>query len=531
MSLGVTPLEIVARGTHPLLATAEHWQRVLLSDVAHVQNGFAFKSAYFHPDDGVPLVRIRDIANEETEHRYFGDFDGRYLIARGDILIGMDGDFGVSRWRGGQALLNQRVCKITLTSDCFDERFLFLCLQPFLDAINAETSSVTVKHLSSRTIEEIPLPLPPLSEQRRIVAKIEELFSELDKGIESLKTARRQLEVYRQSVLKHAFEGRLTAQWREENKDELETPKELLARIKEQRAARHERQLKEWKRAVKTWEADDKAGKKPTKPGGVTPLVEVVPEEKERLPNIPESWCFVRLGQIAEIGSGMSVSATRKLEDPLTVPYLRVANVQRGFLDLSEIKSMNIERSQLGTFQLKEWDVLFNEGGDRDKLGRGWIWQSEITPCITQNHVFRASPYLASESHSKLLSYWANTFGQAYFEKAGKQTTNLASINKTVLSQFPVPLIPYEEQEEICEQIEQSLTNLDAQEQEIASALCRADLLRQSILKKAFSGQLVAQDPNDEPVSVLLDTIRKEKRQSGKRERPRPHMHAAKATS
>ena len=107
--------------------------------------------------------------------------------------------------------------------------------------------------------------MPPLPEQHRIVAKIEELFSELDKGVESLKTARTQLKVYRQAVLKHAFEGKLTAQWREENKDKLETPEQLLARIKRERETRYERQLKEWKAAVsRTWEESGKPGKKPT---------------------------------------------------------------------------------------------------------------------------------------------------------------------------------------------------------------------------------------------------------------------------
>ena len=103
------------------------------------------------------------------------------------------------------------------------------------------------------------------NEQRRIVAKIEELFSELDKGVESLKTARGQLNVYRQAVLKHAFEGKLTAQWREENEDKLETPEQLLARIKQERETRYERQLKEWKAAVRTWEECGKARTETTK--------------------------------------------------------------------------------------------------------------------------------------------------------------------------------------------------------------------------------------------------------------------------
>ena len=108
-------------------------------------------------------------------------------------------------------------------------------------------------------------------------------------------------------------------------------------------------------------------------------------------PEIPESWQFVRLADIAAVGSGMSVSKGRVLDDPVDVAYLRVANVQRGFLDLGEIKTMPVEKSMLSALSLRDGDILFNEGGDRDKLGRGWVWESQVSPCITQNHVFRAT--------------------------------------------------------------------------------------------------------------------------------------------
>ncbi len=427
------------------------------------------------------------------------------------ILVSCIGNLGKTGINRIPIAFNQQINAI-LPYCGIEPLFLFYQTQSdlFRQQLEEFSSATTIPIINKGNFERLILQIAPFNEQHRIVAKIEELFSELDKGIESLKTARAKLNIYRQAVLKHAFEGKLTAQWREENKDKLETPEQLLARIKQEREARYEQQLHEWKATVKTWE-EGKRDKRPTKPSKVKTTTEIAPEEVEDLPNISGSWCYVRLCRIAEIRLGMSVSAARKIEDPLEVPYLRVANVQRGFLDLSEIKYMSIERAQLDSLQLKKWDVLFNEGGDRDKLGRGWIWQSEIAPCITQNHVFRASPYITSEFNSKLLSYWANTFGQQYFEKVGKQTTNLASINKTVLSKFPVPLIPSEEQEELCRQIDQALTILDTQERVIASALGLTGLLRQSILAKAFSGQLVPQDLDDEPASILLERIKAEK--------------------
>ena len=196
---------------------------------------------------------------------------------------------------------------------------------------------------------------------------------------------------------------------------------------------------------------------------------------------------------------------------------MRVANVQRGELDLSNVKTMKIEQSQLHGLTLKRWDVLFNEGGDRDKLGRGWVWESQIEPCITQNHVFRASPFLESHQHSIWISHWGNTYGQQYFEAQGKQTTNLASINKTVLNKFPVPLPPFAEQKEIVRRLESYTTIIDRLEQDVTSTLVQLNALCQSILKQAFAGQLVGQDPSDEPASILLDRIKAEKERDGKK--------------
>ncbi|GGD61682.1 hypothetical protein GCM10011357_16250 [Lacimicrobium alkaliphilum] len=378
-----------------------------------------------------------------------------------------------------------------------------------IDAMKTGISDSGLNLTHSR-FATLKVPFAPFNEQKRIVAKIEQLFSELDNGIAALKTAREQLKVYRQAVLKNAFEGRLTAKWREENIDKLESPEQLLARIQQERESRYQQQLEEWKASIKAWEADGKEGKKPGKPKAFKAMDTIENEEIEILPRIPNCWKYARLAEIAFIGSGMSVSKDRKLNDPVEVPYLRVANVQRGNLILDEIKTMCIEKDSLSDLTLEKWDILFNEGGDRDKLGRGWIWENQISHCITQNHVFRASPILKSEYHSKFISHWGNSFGKDYFEKGGKQTTNLASINKTVLSNFPVPLPSMEEQHQLIDMLDDMMSQIEAMETEFENGIQRAETLRQSILKKAFSGQLVPQDPNDEPASELLARIQAE---------------------
>lgn len=156
-------------------------------------------------------------------------------------------------------------------------------------------------------LKKCHFPLPPVNEQKRIVAKIEELFSELDSGIAALKTAREKLKLYRQAVLKHAFEGKLTAQWREENKDKLETPEQLLARIQKEREARYQQQLEEWKAAVKVWEENGKEGKKPGKPKEFVKQGEIGVGSK--LGNdIPETWSREFIGHVFSVHVGATPS-------------------------------------------------------------------------------------------------------------------------------------------------------------------------------------------------------------------------------
>lgn len=400
------------------------------------------------------------------------------VFPKGSVGIAMYGaTIGKASIWGIDASTNQACAVAQCTPEIISNEFLYyFLLSEKRGFINAGKGGAQ-PNISQGILKDWPIALPPVNEQKRIVAKIEELFSELDSGIESLKTARAQLKVYRQAVLKHAFEGKLTAPWREKNKDKLESPEQLLKRII---------------------------------PGGKKPQL-VTEEERSKLLALPETWQYARLAEIATIGSGMSVSKDRKVNDAVEVPYLRVANVQRGKLSLEEIKTMRIEKARLPDLELKQWDVLFNEGGDRDKLGRGWIWESQITPCITQNHVFRATTVLGLDFHAKFISHWGNSFGQAYFDTEGKQTTNLASINKGVLSRFPIPFPPLHEQEEIIRILEEKFSIIENLESTIDAELQISEALRQSILKKAFSGQLVAQDAKDEPARALLERIRTEK--------------------
>jgi type I restriction enzyme S subunit len=349
-------------------------------------------------------------------------------------------------------------------------------------------------------LERLAVPLPPASEQARILDTLDELQSDLDAGVAALERVRAKLKHYRAAVLKAAVEGALTVEWRRQH-PLTESATLLLSRILTERRRRLEvAQLARFKATGKSPPKDWKAKyPEPSAP------------DTADLPPLAEGWRWVSLDQIAAIAGGVTKGQRFSDKDVTReVAYLRVANVQRGYLDLTEMKQIRAMESDIEALRLFPGDVLFNEGGDRDKLGRGWIWEGQIEECIHQNHVFRARLYL-QDVKPKLVSWSGNSYGQRWFMRTGKQSVNLASINMTVLRSFPVPLAPVAEQEVIVEAVEDQLSVIDHLEGDVEAKLKSAQALRQCILHHAFTGQLVPQDPNDEPAIELLKRIAAER--------------------
>ena len=269
--------------------------------------------------------------------------------------------------------------------------------------------------------------------------------------------------------------------------------------------------------------------------------------------DFPPSWEYALFDDVFVIVSGVTkgqrVSATEATE----IPYLRVANVQRGYLDLAVIKTITVKQSDATRYSLRSGDILMTEGGDWDKLGRAAIWSEQIQPCIHQNHIFRVRPPSRDILPEWVTTYVNSRLGRSFFEEASKQTTNLASINMTELRGFPIPLPPLAEQHRIvakvdelmglCDQLEAAKAereqcrdslvaaslqglNQPAEEEEtfreharftfnnlpqITTRAAHIKQLRQTILNLAVRGKLVEQDPSDEPASELLKRIAAEK--------------------
>ncbi|MFJ1845277.1 MULTISPECIES: restriction endonuclease subunit S [unclassified Streptomyces] len=159
-------------------------------------------------------------------------------------------------------------------------------------------------------------------------------------------------------------------------------------------------------------------------------------------------WRFAPLDEVATVAAGVTLGSEPVGEGTIELPYLRVANVLDGRIDTADVKSVRILQAQRERFALREGDLLLTEGGDLDKLGRGAVWDGRIDVCLYQNHVFRVRCG-ARMSPDFLALYTSSTEGRAYFQRVGKQTTNLASINSTQVKKMPVPVPPVEEQERL----------------------------------------------------------------------------------
>lgn len=482
MALTISPGELVAKAEDSnspgLLARHHTWKRVPLADVADVLNGFAFKSHAFNYDgNGIPLIRIRDVGRGIIQTYYSEGYETKYLVNSGDMIVGMDGDFRVAVWRGPMSLLNQRVCKISIRNiEYYDTKFLMYVLQGYLDAIGEATSSVTVKHLSSRSVEQIPLPLPPLAEQHRIVEALEDHLSHLDLAVNNLRIAQCRSTSLMKSVIAKAMAGGLASCC-----DEDEPVHDLLKRVeRDVLPAANGRRRKT-----------------------------IAPTTFSTYVRPPSHWSVQPLGALCHrIEYGTSAKAHT---DPVDgdMPVLRMGNIQDGRLDMRNLKYLPGERSDITKLLLRDGDLLFNRTNSAELVGKSAVYRSIMGPATFASYLIRCQ--LADGVEPEWVNLCINSpQGRRYVASVAAQQVGQANVNGTKLAAFPIPLPPHGEQLRILAELHDWDETVARTAKVTHRSLQRSAHLRHSLLCRAFTGRLVPQDPADEPASVLLDRIRAE---------------------
>lgn len=204
------------------------------------------------------------------------------------------------------------------------------------------------------------------------------------------------------------------------------------------------------------------------------------------LGRIPREWSVFPLQKIARVSSGITLGNNPQGTGTIELPYLRVANVQDGYLDLSDVKNITIFKKDINRFALQKGDVLMNEGGDYDKLGRGAVWDGQIEPCLHQNHVFRVRPFPEFLNSYFLDAVSGSQYGKNYFLLSSKQSTNLASINSTQLNNFPIPCPPVTEQNAIVA----VLSSHDLMTGQEISELKKLNSLKSGLMQDLLTGRV-----------------------------------------
>jgi len=384
------------------------------------------------------------------------------------------------------------------------EYVFYYVMSPYIqkEIENMQAGSTNQVELGLSVILSKLIPIAPFNEQKRIVDKIERLFSNLDEGEALLKQVQKQLATYRQSVLKAAVTGELTKDWREANKDRLESGEALLQRILKSRR--------------ENWQGRGK-------------YQEPVAPDTSKLPKLPMGWVWVSPDQVSLMfGNGLS---KKPANHETKYPILRISAVRPMSVNTSDIRFYEpTDNEKLDNFWVEKGDLLFTRYNGSDHLvGVCGLYTANHRVLHPDKIIKLRTIDFDNDSCRNYLELCLNAGeSRAFIKRNIKTTAGQQGIAGSDLKLTPIPLAAPEEQSEIVNIVEEKLSQIDALEIWCATELTRSATLRQSILKDAFSGRLVPQDPADEPASELLRRIQAQKASLSK---PKTAKRRTKATA
>jgi type I restriction enzyme S subunit len=426
----------------------------------------------------IPYINIE--AFEKKVFNKYTDGYGCRLCDEGDVLIVWDGSRSGLVGRAYKGAIGSTIAKIQIPYIKNDYLYYFLIGKYLI--LNTRTKGTGTPHVDPAILWNFDFPIISNVEQTRIVEKIEELFSDLDKATEDLKKTREQLKIYRQAVLKAAFEGKLTEEWRKKNNPK--PTKILLQKIAEDK---------------KNQVSENYNRRKINKDS------HIFEEELNNFSSIPNTWKWIKINDISyDIQYGYTEAASI---NPIGPRFLRITDIQNNKVKWNKVPYCKINNIEKEKYILKNGDILFARTGAT--VGKSYLIKGLIPESIFASYLIRLK---LSKLINKLnvfyffqsLIYWKQI-------KSGQVGTGQPNFNGTKLGQLMIPLCTYEEQDQIVQEIESRLSVCDKLEETVQQSLNKIEYLRQSILKKAFEGKLVPQDPNDLPAGELLKQIKNKK--------------------
>jgi type I restriction enzyme S subunit len=494
------------------------WVNVPLCELVRVLNG----RAYSKPEllnSGTPVLRVGNLFTSGKWYYSDLELEADKYCANGDLLYAWSASFGPFIWSGEKVIYHYHIWKLDLFSNMeLNKHYLYTYLLEKTQEIKAAGHGISMAHMTKEKFEQLSVLLPPLEEQSRIVDKVDELMALCDK-LEVQQKARFELRNnLRQSTLQAVASAtsphdlQLTWTRLADNFGRLfHVPQDVdqfVAELKNMAVRGLLALPSTLPTAIDEIVSDcDKLRDQYIASGLMRRQKLVTVSETEVI--YPRHWSIAPFDKLAIVIGGVTKGRDLRGRDVVTCPYLAVANVQRGFFKLTELKTIQISKEELGKYLVKEDDLLITEGGDWDKVGRTAIWRGGVENCLHQNHVFKArvpSPLLLNEWVELVFN---SGVGRDYFAGASKQTTNLASINMTQLRSFPMPIPPLDEQRDILAKLDALTVQAREWREQLERKQRLASLLSVSIIA-AFTGIAFeqAEEPMKAPQTELIAPLR-----------------------
>lgn len=439
------------------------------------------------------------------------------IASKDDVLISVRAPIGPTNICEEDSCIGRGIAAIKPLAS-MPTKFVLFYLRYKEQMLAALGTGTTFKAISGDNLKSFPFVVPPLPEQRAIVSKIEQLFSELDNGIDNLIIAQEQLRIYRQAVLKKAFEGELTKEWREQQ-TEIPFADELLIQIQVEREAYYKNQVAEWKEEVKAWEAGGKNEKKPTKPKKAKEHSELSENELSKLTILPNGWKWLQIGKsFVSFGQGWSPRCENYPSQDDEWGVIKTTAIQANHFNPDENKKLPSQLEPKKQHELQNGDILLTRAGPRVRVGVCCLVKNVRKKLINCDKAYRMR---LAGLNPEYVVYMLNSPVYTKEMEKTKSGINDSGLNlkQDIFSQMPIPVPSREEQDQIVSEIESRLSVCDNVEETIKKSLQQSMSLRQSILKKAFEGKLLSdaelkqsQNESDwEPAEELLKRIQEEK--------------------
>ncbi|MFF4777906.1 restriction endonuclease subunit S [Microtetraspora fusca] len=455
------------------------WARTTLGEIGLYLNGRGFKKTEWS-DSGRPIIRIQNLTGSGNDFNYYaGDLEERHIVRSGDLLISWAASLGAFIWQGPEGALNQHIFKV----DSFvDKRFHYYLVQHQLDELYRQTHGSGMVHVTKGRFDSLPVLLPPLEEQRRIVAALEDYLSRLDAGSGLLEDGERRSRTLKKALAAHAVQGLITKRSMDDGDG-----KDLLDKVMARRAA-----LVRRRRAT------------PAPPALGSAL------------KIPLHWTTASMDQLCwDIEYGTSAKAHAGWTDG-AIPVLRMGNIQEGAIVWNSLKYLPPDHPDSLTLKLADGDLLFNRTNSAELVGKSAVYRESMGPATFASYLIRCR--LVDGVEPDWVNLVVNSFyGRSYVGSVVSQQVGQANVNGTKLAAMPIPLPPRGEQVRILAAVAEQNAGISRLDKVLKGASSRAGQLLRSLIVEAFNGRLVPQDPDDEPASVLLERIK-----SGRAAAPAP---------